>query len=298
MRKFFAVALIGAAALATVLGAWGQTPAVAQYVGSFRWSSDAENFGGFSGIELSADGSEFWAISDAGLLVRGQLSRDENGAVTGVSPFRPSLLRSRKGAPLVGVEDDAEGLAVAPDGRMFVSFEGIHRVARYDDEDVPSVVLPAHPDFKDLQNNSALETLAIDAAGSLFTLPERSGVLTRPFPIYRYRDGVWEQPFSLPRRPPFLPVGGDFGPDGKFYLLERHLSGIFGFQSRVRRFEFGENGVLSEETLLETSVGRHDNLEGIAVWQDKAGDIRLTMISDDNFRAFQRSEFVDYRIPQ
>jgi hypothetical protein len=48
---------------------------------------------------------------------------------------------------------------------------------------------------------------------------------------------------------------------------------------------------------LETVPRTHDNLEGIAVWRDAEGFIRLTMISDDNGRApFQRTEFVEYRV--
>ncbi len=136
----------------------------------------------------------------------------------------------------------------------------------------------------------------MDPQGRLITLPERSGVLTRPFPVYRLGVDGWSQPFGIRRASPFLPVGGDFGPDGKFYLLERHLSGLLGFQSRIRRFELGETSVKSEETLLVTSPGTHDNLEGVAVWQDTAGDIRITLISDDNYRAYQRTEFVEYRL--
>lgn len=40
----------------------------------------------------------------------------------------------------------------------------------------------------------------------------------------------------------------------------------------------------------------HDNLEGISVWQDPDGRIRLTMISDDNFMVFQRTEIVEYAV--
>src|SRR5690606_34680041 len=98
------------------------------------------------------------------------------------------------------------------------------------------------------------------------------------FPVFRFRNGAWDQPFTLPRRGGFLPVGADIGPDGRFYLLERELSSIFGFKSRVRRFDLSETGLTGEVTLLETASGTHDNLEGLAVWRDGAGAIRLTMI--------------------
>ena len=299
MRSRITVALIAAALLATVIGSGAQVPDNVTLVGSFRWRESDERFGGFSGLEISDDGSEFFAIGDGGIFAQGQLFRDaDTDEITGVSAFSPYALKSPSGKVTTGVWDDAEGLAIAENGRAYISFEGYHRVWAYDQAGGAAIEIPQHPDFKAMQNNSSLEVLAIDPAGTLFTLPERSGVLTRPFPVYRFKNGVWDQPFGIPRRSPFLAVGGDFGPDGKFYLLERHLNGLFGFQSRVRRFTLTENGIKDEETLLETRSGRHDNLEGISVWRDEGGDIRITMISDDNFKAFQRTEFVEYRISE
>ena len=80
------------------------------------------------------------------------------------------------------------------------------------------------------------------------------------------------------------------------YVLERHFAGIGGFASRVRRFTLSGDRIAREETLLETPLGAHDNLEGIAVWRGAGGRLRLTMISDDNFRFFQRTEFVEYAV--
>ena len=53
---------------------------------------------------------------------------------------------------------------------------------------------------------------------------------------------------------------------------------------------------LGVEVLLTTVTGTHDNLEGLTVWKDAAG-LRATMISDDNFRFFQQTQIVDYRLP-
>ena len=297
MRRRIAVALIALAALALTMAGWAQAPGKAVYVGSFRWTSEHERFGGFSGLEVSGDGARFWTVSDGGVLALGRFQRDpQSGAIIDVSGFEPLALKFPDGEPTHDIWDDAEGLAVAENGDIFVSFEGNHRIWRYVVAGGNATEIPPHADFAELQNNSALEALAMDAAGTLFTLPERSGVLSRPFPVYRYRRGEWDQPFGIKRRAPFLPVGADFGPDGKFYLLERHLSGVFGFQTRVRRFVFSQDGVREEEILFTSAAGEHDNLEGIAVWRASDGDIRITMISDDNFRAFQRTEFVEYRV--
>jgi len=91
-------------------------------------------------------------------------------------------------------------------------------------------------------------------------------------------------------------VAADFGPDGRLYVLERQFRGLMGFASRVRRFRLGMDRLLAEETLLETAVGLHDNLEGLSVWRDAGGALRLTMIADDNFSFFQRTEIVEYRV--
>ena len=207
-------------------------------------------------------------------------------------------LKNTKGGPLSLYETDSEGLALRDDGRLYVSFEANHRVWTYRNPTSEAAWLPRAPEFRKMQNNSSLEALAIDRNGALYTMPERSGKATRPFPVYRYKGRAWTQPFAIPRRGNFLPVGADFGPDGRFYLLERHLNGIFGFLTRVRSFQISGDRIFDEQTLLETSTGTHDNLEGLAVWRDDKGDIRLTMISDDNFRAFQITEFVEYRLQQ
>ena len=297
MRARTLLALTAAAGVLASLGSSAGTTSRAEYLGSFRWTDDREGFGGFSGLEIADGGGRFWAVSDDGIIGSGRLVHDPaTGLVSGVADYASHLLKTSTGADVVDIYNDAEGLAVARDGTIYVSFEGVHRVAQYNTMTADAIRVPSPPEFEKLQNNSSLETLAIDDEGTLYTIPERSGVLSRPFPVFRFRNGSWDQPFAIPRRPPYLVVGGDFGPDGKFYLLERHLGGLFGFQSRVRRFTFSANGVTDEEILLESGIGKHDNLEGIAVWRDGAGDIRITMISDDNFKSFQRTELVEYRL--
>ncbi|MFV0299754.1 MAG: esterase-like activity of phytase family protein, partial [Paracoccus sp. (in: a-proteobacteria)] len=139
------------------------------------------------------------------------------------------------------------------------------------------------------------EALAIAPDGTLLTLPERSGKLTRPFPVWRWRDGTWDQPFSVPRNGDWLAVGADIGPDGRFYLLERDFKGLLGFRSRVRRFDLSETELTNERTLLESFPLQYDNLEGISVWDD-GSEIRMTLISDDNCGFLQRTELVEFRV--
>lgn len=267
------------------------------YLGSFIWRSEDPRMGGMSAIELDRNGSGFTALSDRGGWTTGRLIRDDAGRITGIEAAPVRLLRGKGSAPLAAERSDSEGLAIAPDGTAYVSLEGVARVLRYARLDGPAENLPIPPEFRRLQRNSALEALAISPDGALYTLPERSGRENRPFPVFRFRNGTWSQPFTIPRLGSFLPVGADFGPDGRLYLLERQFRGLMGFAARVRRFEIAGDSISAGEVLLETRPGQHDNLEGMAVWRDGGGDIRLTLIADDNFRFFQTTEIVEYRIP-
>ncbi len=259
-------------------------------IGSHHWTLDDPRFGGFSAIEVSDDGASFVALSDRAVFITGNFARTD-GQITGITAGRIVTMTGPGGRALTRAESDSEGIAIAPDGTIYVSFEWMHGIRSFAVIDAPGSDLMTTPAFDGMQANASLEALAIDSHGALYTIPERSGAATLPFPVYRLADGLWDQPFDIPRRGAFLVVGADIGPDGRLYVLERDFLGI-GFRSRVRRFDMtGGN----EELVLQTRVRAHDNLEGISIWQDDQG-LRMTLISDDNFRAFQRTEIVEYRL--
>ncbi|TKW66638.1 MAG: esterase-like activity of phytase family protein [Paracoccus denitrificans] len=267
-----------------------------EYVGTYVWSLPEADFGGFSGLEISQDGSEFHAISDRAQIRWGRIDRDAAGRIRGMSMSGRARLQDSKGVFLEpGWQGDSEGLALDPAGGFWVSFEGLDRVARYDDPDSAAIRIPIPDEFEALPINRGFEALAVDGAGSLFTVPELIAEGADSFPVWRYRDGVWDQPFRLPGNGKWQAVGADIGPDGRLYLLERYFRGLLGFQSRIRSFALADDGVSDEEVLLESSTLQYDNLEGISAWSDGAG-IRITMISDDNFLPIQRTELVEYRL--
>ncbi len=294
MRRHSVLGVILAAGLSVSLCAQPRPVGVAREAGRIAWEEAVARFGGFSGLEVAENGVDFIALSDRGFHARGRLQRDAAGALSAaVLDEYKALIPQRPGAWSAHAID-SEGLAIGADGVAFISFEGIQRVFRFDDLGAPASPLPRHPDFRAMGQNAALEALAIGPDGSLYTLPERSGSLSRPFPVYRFRDGRWKQVASLPRDDAFLPVGADFGPDGRFYLLERRFSLLGGFANRVRSFALSEGGLGDEIVLFESRPGQYYDLEGLAVWRDPQGRIRLTMISDDNFNFLQATEFVEY----
>jgi hypothetical protein len=224
------------------------------------------------------------------------LQRDASGSVTGVTASRMEKLKATGEGPLKPSRADSEGMALAPDGTLFVSFEGVARVLRYAAFGSPAENLPTPRDFRRLPRNASFEALAIDANGALYAIAEDTRGSTGGFPVFRFDGSDWASAGSLPRDGAFLPVAADFGPDGRLYVLEREFLGLRGFASRVRSHATRDGGFDAGITVMTSNPGMHDNLEGLSVWRDASGAIRLTMISDDNFKFYQRTEIVEYRL--
>lgn len=296
MRRRSGLTLI-AGGLATLALAGRATPAFpAGPLGVYRWRMDDPRFGGFSAIHVSADGLRFIAVSDRGAFTTGAFRRDAGGRIAGVKAAPMRLLRGLGVSPLRAERRDSEGIAVTPGGTVYISFEGVEaaRVLRYARIDGPAENLPTPAAFSTFGLNTALEALAVAADGTLYTLPEVP--VGAAFPVWRFRDGAWDQPFAIPASDSYRAVSAEIGPDGRFYLLERRFHGLAGFASRLRRFEMTKAGPTDARVVIETAPGQHDNLEGLSLWRGPEGLV-ATMISDDNFRFFQRTEIVEYLLP-
>ena len=224
-RRAFLAVTAGLVLIAGLEGSASPTPPPG-FLDAYRWKMDDPRFGGFSGIEVAENGRDIIVLSDKGAYTTAQITRDDEGRIASVAANPVKLLHNPDGKPLRPGNSDSEGIALATDGSVYVSFEGPARVLHYPKLDGAPKSLPIANGFKQLQRNSALEALAIDAAGVIYTLPERSGAEGKPFPVYRFKAGKWDKSLQIPRSENYLPVGADFGPDGKFYLLERDFRGL------------------------------------------------------------------------
>lgn len=296
MRQRFAIAI---AALAG--GAWLQFAPLdeigpAQFDRAIDLPANRRNSGGFSGVEVSENGAVFLAISDRGYVLRGRLLRAA-GHLAGVQtdPVRPLLTTG--GTPVRGKGNDAEGAALAPDGTLYVSFEGQNRILSYAAGKPVAQRRFTSDLFVSFPSNGGMEALAIDAAGTLYALPERIWRRRQPTPVYRLDAQGWTALPGYARNRGFLPVGADVGPDGRLYILERHFKGL-GFASRIRSYAIGPDALYDPQIILTTRQGRHGNLEGLSVWRDAQGAIRLTMVSDDNFLPVLPNQVVEYVVPK
>ncbi len=289
--------VVGLTAILFALAAGPAAADAASFVGSYTWAPEKWPLSGVSGIELSADGRRFVLVTDRGYVATGTLARGSDGAVSDVVLDEPGqLMRGDEGEVMSFNNRDAEGLALLSDGRYAVSFENTNTVSVYSGPAGKSTVLTYGDNLPGIPVKLGLEGLAADSEDRLYAIVEQALGSPRGYRVWRYAEGAWSNPFDIPNDGLWRATGADFGPDGRLYLLERDYWPILGFMTRVRRFQVGPEGLSGEETLLVTQAGRHDNLEGIAVWQDGDGATRLTLVSDDNFRVMQRTEFVDYRL--
>ncbi|QFT58416.1 hypothetical protein FIU94_06210 [Sulfitobacter sp. THAF37] len=260
-------------------------------VSSVNWTQPDDWFGGFSGLEVGADGQSAYLITDRSMLVRIRLIRDA-GRITAVQTLGHRPLTRVDGTLAKGNAADSEGLAIGPDGTVYVSFEHLHRVGKVNLATGATHRLPDHPDFAGLPDNSGLEALAVDPDGTVFAIPESSASRQTGYAVFTFDGLRWQTAFRIPRRGPFRPVGADFDADGLLYLLERTVTPL-GFRSRIRRFD-PTAADWGETTLFTSSVGRFDNLESISLWRDNSGATRVTTVSDDNFLPIQRTQIVEF----
>ena len=100
--------LIGAL-LATLWG--GPLWAEATYLGSYVWEDPSPDFGGFSAIDIRDQGQFFTAITDRGMLMNGQITRDAAGQITALDGFVIDIDE---------YERDVQDVVARPDGELWL----------------------------------------------------------------------------------------------------------------------------------------------------------------------------------
>ncbi len=248
----------------------------------------------FSALE-SSNGVDVMLMSDHGFIVTGRLRRGYGQSIEAFDVHQRVPLLDENRVPLHGSRRDAEGLAIGRDGRIYVSFEQHNRVDSFARLGAAAESMGAHRDFERMRAGRGMEALAIARDGSLYAIPERPARATYGFPSYRYRNGEWTGSFRLPEDGQFLPVSADFGPDGQLYVLERER-GARGFRSQVRRFHIRGRAITEPHVIMRSEFGQFGNLEGLSVFRDWSGGIRMLMVSDDDMNASMRSEIVDVAV--
>jgi hypothetical protein len=277
-----------------------------EFRGGVVLKSADKAFGGLSGIHVVRDGRRFVAVTDRGNWLRGEIRYNGN---------EPAAIVNAEMAPMLGPDGkplskrgwyDTESIA-ADGGTLYVGIERVHRIVRFNygkhglmARAEPVAVPPA---LGKLPNNKSVEGLVfvprgrplggtliafaesgLDAAGN-HTAFLIGGPQPGSFTVRRYRDFDISDAALLPA--------------GDLLLLERRFTWAEGVSIRIRRIPLTQikPGALVEGSEIYAADMAHqiDNLEGLAVHQSGA-DTVLTLVSDDNFSAIQRTLLLQFKL--
>jgi hypothetical protein len=279
--------------------------------GGIEMQSQADSFGGLSGLGFTGPDNRLVMVSDRGNFVSGRLLYDEALRPVGLIGVTIEPIQNSRGTELPrAYTRDAEALSVIDrDGQpsaVRVGFENLTRVADFtlvDGRPSGAAREVSIPDWlTDTRTNETLEAVCLAPAASPIagsTLLLTEGVID---------DDGQHSAFLLGRndRGPLSYVSGSgtnptdcaFLPNGDLLVLERGIA-LFAFKMRLVRIpaaEVAPGAHMRGEVLLETSSADIDNMEALAVHTLNDGSTRITIVSDNNFNDWERNLLLEFSL--
>jgi hypothetical protein len=262
--------------------------------------SDVSAFGGFSGLWRSGNGEEIIALADNAQLLKARIETSD-GRLSGLSGPVLSPLILSNGVPMRRSRYyDTESFALAGNA-AYVGVERNHAVIRFERNAAGSIIrgvpIPTPKALRDLPSNGGLEALAV--------APQRSPLSGALIGVAEGGDGFILTGSRQGAFQVILSGGYDvtdmaFLPEGDAVILERRFSLFGGFACRLRRLEAASirPGARVDGDVLYESEASHqvDNMEGLSVHRE-GGETVLSLISDDNFSALQKTLLLEFAWP-
>lgn len=277
-----------------------------EFRGGLELTSKHPAFGGISAIHVEPDGSRFVAATDRGAWLRGRIVY-RDGKPVGIADAEMAPILGGDGRPLAARGwYDVESLTER-DGILYAGIERVEQIVRFDYRRDglrargQPIEVPA--EFKTFTFNKGLECLAAPRegawAGQLIAVtensPDSAGNL-RSFVLGG--DGVMR--FGVRRSDDFEVSDCAILPPGDLLLLERRYSPARGVAVRIRRVPLADikaDAVVDGRSIVEADLAYQiDNMEGIAVHRNAAGETVITLISDDNFSVIQRNMLLQFSV--
>ena len=274
-----------------------------------------DRVGGLSGLWVDPAGNRFVAIGDTGLVVDGRLQTDAGGRLTGLSDVHSRPLTVEEGTSHSKRRTDAEDLTRLPNGGWLVSLERDHRILHYKSGDrgpegMPTPI-PLPPGMDSAPENGGLEALTRLPDGRLLAMEEGKDDGRRERRAWITRAGIkgdgvprsaadW-QPFTYLAAPRYRPTSVAPLPDGGALVLERWVSLLGGWSSRLVRVAPGQ--LIAGAVVAGEELGRlepplvNDKFAGIATRPGPAGETLVYLISDNNFSSLQRTYLLLFALP-
>jgi hypothetical protein len=278
-----------------------------EFRGGLILTSPYKNFGGISSIRVASDGVGFLALTDKGYWLRGRIAYRAG---------RPIGITDAEMAPILGPDGrplhrrgwyDTESLA-EDGGTLYVGIERVHQIVRFDYAKdglaARGVPIAVPPGVRMLPANKGLECLVIPQkgqplAGTLIAISERG--LDPHGNIFGFLiGGPSSGTFTVKRSDDFDVTDCATTPRGDLLILERRFSWTIGVAMRIRRLALSQvqpGALLDGPQLIFADMGfQIDNMEGLAVHRTAAGELVLTLISDDNFSPIQRNLLLQFTL--
>ncbi len=278
-----------------------------EFRGGLALTSKYEPFGGISAIRVEADGSHFLALTDNGSWLRGRIVSD-NGKPAGIADAEMAPMLGPDGKPLAERGwHDAESLTEL-NGMLYVGIERVEKIVRFDYARdglaARGQPIKVPDDFKTFTYNKSLECLAAGPAGSplagtLIVVTERSLNEVGNLRSYLLKGDTVGR-FSVKRSDGFDVSDCAILPPNDLLLLERRYSIERGVAMRIRRIPLADikpDALVDGPPIIDVDLAYQiDNMEGIAVHRNAAGETILTLISDDNFSVLQRNLLLQFAL--
>lgn len=261
--------------------------------------SDVSAFGGFSGLWRSGNGQEIIALADNAQILKARIETAD-GRLSGLLDPVMSPLILGNGVPMRRSRYyDTESFALSGNA-VFIGTERNHAVIRFERNAAGSIIrgvpIPVPQVLRDLPSNGGLEAVAVAPqrsalSGALVGIAEGGS----GFILTGSRQGAFQVALSGG----YVVTDLAFLPDGDAVILERRFSLLGGFACRLRRVEAAaiRAGASVDGNVLYESEASHevDNMEGLAVHRED-GETVLSLISDNNFSALQRTLLLEFSL--
>ncbi|MFT6657478.1 esterase-like activity of phytase family protein [Maritalea sp.] len=279
--------------------------------GGLQLKGNVPNFGGLSDLTIMSTNGGVAMVTDTGYLVAGQISYDQKGAPVAIQNATIEPIKNSKGVKLPNLwSRDSEAIdTIYRNGEAVavrIGFENLTRVADFALLDgrpggaAKDYIIPTW--LTQQRNNWSIESLCIappasPVAGSTLMIAEdvRNDKGNNRAWLSGKRDGG---DLSVAAEGGFRPTGCAFTQAGDLLILYRDV-GIFGFSMQLRKIAAAQvqaGQVLFGEKLLEANGGDVDNMEGLATHIGANGETIISILSDDNFRGWERTLLLQFEL--
>ncbi|MCG6206189.1 esterase-like activity of phytase family protein [Rhodopseudomonas sp. HC1] len=272
-------------------------------------TSSFRGFGGLSALRLDPKGERFVAVSDRGSWFTGRIVY-AGAAMTGLADVDAAPILGADGEPLTRRKwYDSESLAF-DGGTAYVGYERVNQIVKFDfgRDGVRARGQPiaVPPGLRKLPNNKGIEALIVvpkglPLAGTLIAISERGLDADRNILGFLI-GGKTPGTFAIRRTEGYDISDAALLPAGDLLVLERKFSWLEGVHIRIRRIaltSLAPGATVDGPTLFTADLGHDiDNMEGIDVHRDEAGETVLTLVSDDNFSMLQRTLLLQFTLIQ